>query len=101
MKTEGKWSERLKERQEWEEVMEFKRRGNIENKVVVNSKNSGRKANIRIAKRQLNLDITSLLFQTGQFQRNGEGNRKWFMTFARDPASVEGSELDCSKGNHY
>lgn len=44
---------------------------------VVNSKNSGRKANkIRIAKHQLNLDIISLVTSEGQFQRNGEGNWK-------------------------
>lgn len=43
------------------EVMEIKRIGNFENKVVKSTK-SGRKANkIRIAKHQLNLDIMSLV----------------------------------------
>ena len=47
------------------EVTEVKRRGNFENKVAANNKNSGQgrgKANkIRIEKYQLDLDIMSLV----------------------------------------
>lgn len=39
----NKWSERLRESQEWMEVKEIKRRVNFDNKVVVNNKNSGRR----------------------------------------------------------
>lgn len=58
-KTKSKWSEGVREKQEWMEVMEIKRIG--KNKVVKSTK-SGRKANkIRIVKHQLNLDIMSLV----------------------------------------